>query len=143
VRRGIVVAAAAIACVIAAALSAGCSMSADSKLAEEAVPEFHRLLDGAKFDAIYDGSSDELKQAATRKDFVDLLAAVHRKLGTSGTSNQLNWNVNYNVSGAYVTLAYQTAYAEGDATEQFVYHLEQGRALLAGYHVNSNALILK
>ena len=126
-----------------AALLGGCSMSADSKLAEQAVPEFHHMLDAAQFDVIYDGSADDLKRVATRKDFVDLLDAVHRKLGVVASSNQRTWKVNDNTSGSYVTLIYDTKYAEGDATEQFVYRLEIDKALVAGYHINSNALTLK
>jgi Protein of unknown function (DUF4019) len=124
-------------------LLCGCSMSSDSKLAEQAVPEFHRMLDAAQFDAIYNASAGDLKRVTTRSDFVDLLEAVHRRLGVAASSDQQTWTVNYNTSGTYVTLTYHTKYAEGDATEQFVYHLESGQALLAGYHISSNALILK
>jgi hypothetical protein len=34
-------------------------------------------------------------------------------------------------------------HAEADATEQFVYHLQGEKALLAGYHITSTTLILK
>jgi hypothetical protein len=68
---------------------------------------------------------------------------VHRKLGVVASSDRQTWNVNYNTSGSYVTLTYRTKYAEGEATEQFVYRLESDKALLSGYHISSNALILK
>ena len=122
---------------------AGCSMSADTKLAEQAVPKFHEMLDAGQFNAIYTASSEDLKKAATQENFVALLEAVHRKLGPSKSSEQKSWNVNYHTSGTFVTLNYSTAYAEGEAAEQFVYRLEGKTALLAGYHINSNALILK
>jgi len=101
------------------------------------------MLDAAQFESIYDASASDLKRVATRKDFVDLLEAVHRKLGVAASSDERTWIVNYNTSGEYVTLTYHTKYAEGNAAEQFVYRLEAGKALLAGYHINSNALILK
>jgi hypothetical protein len=129
--------------VMIVALLAGCSMSADSKLAERAVPEFHRMLDAAQFDAIYNGAASDLQRMVTREKFVELLEAVHRKLGAATSSDRQTWKVNYNTSGTYVTLTYHTIYAEGDATEEFVYHLQGEQALLAGYHINSNALILK
>jgi hypothetical protein len=121
---------------------AGCTMSADTKVAEDAVPKFHEMLDAGQFDAIYDGASDEFKRAATKQDFVALLAAVHRKLGASRSSSEKGWNVNYHTSGSFVTLNYATTYAQGEAHEQFVYRLESGQALLVGYNINSNALIL-
>jgi opacity protein-like surface antigen len=124
-------------------LLASCSMSADSRLAEDAVPQFHHALDAGDFDAIYEGSANDLKQAASQKDFLDLLEAVHRKLGLSQSSNRQGWNVNYNTAGTFVTLSFQTTYAEGKASEQFVYRLQDGKALLAGYHISSLALITK
>jgi hypothetical protein len=121
---------------------AGCTMSADTKLAEDAVPKFHEMLDAGQFDEIYAGAGDELKHVATKQDFVALLAAVHRKLGASKTSTEKGWHVNIHTSGTIVTLNYATTYAQGEAGEQFVYKLDGGQALLVGYNINSNALIL-
>jgi hypothetical protein len=125
------------------ALLSGCSMSSDAKLAQEAVPRFHQMLDAGQFDAIYDESGDQFKRVTTRKDFDDLLQAVHRKLGNTKSSSGRGWRVNYNTSGKFATLSYGTVYDEGEATEQFVYQLQGEKAVLVGYYVNSNTLILK
>ena len=61
----------------------------------------------------------------------------------SKSSSQKGWNVNVGTAGKFITLNYSTAFAEGEASEQFVYRVADGQALLAGYHVNSKALILK
>ena len=37
-------------------------MTADTAIAEQAVPRFHEQLDAARFDAIYNESGDELKK---------------------------------------------------------------------------------
>ena len=124
-------------------VAAACSMSADAKVAEAAVDKFHTMLDAGEFEAIYVGSSEDLKNVSTRDRFVALLEAVHRKLGNSKSSKEQSWNVNYHTSGIFVTLVYVTSYAEGDASEQFVYRLQGSRAQLAGYHINSEALVLK
>ena len=128
---------------VVAAIVAGCSMSADTKVAERAVDTFHEMLNEGQFDAIYATASDELKKAAKREDFVALLDAVHRKLRTTKSWTKKGWTVNYHTSGTFVTLNYSTIYDGGDAAEQFVYRLQDGKALLAGYHINSNALVLK
>jgi opacity protein-like surface antigen len=130
---------------LAACLSVllGCSMSADTAAAEQAVPKFHALLDERRFDEIYEASSDELKKASTRENFVALLQAVNRKLGSTKSSEKQGWKVNYHTSGTFVFLNYKTMYTEGEAAEQFVYKMKDGTATLAGYHINSNALILK
>ena len=126
-----------------AVVLAACSSSADIKLAEQAVPQFHEMLDAGQFEAIYAASAEGLKKLSTQENFVALLKAVHRKLGNTKSTSQKGWTVNYHTSGTFVTLNYATIYAEGEAAEQFVYFLQGGRALLVGYHVNSNALILK
>jgi hypothetical protein len=122
---------------------AGCSMSADTKVAEVAVSRFHSMLDAAQFEAIYTESSDDLKQATTQAKLVAFLEAVHRKLGPTRASKAQSWNVNYHTTGIFVTLTYLTTYQEGEAHEQFIYRLQGSDAKLAGYHINSEALILK
>ena len=125
-----------------AALS-GCSPSADISLAEKQIPHFHELLDAGQFREIYASSSQEMKESGSENDFVALLEAVHRKLGTSKSSEEANWNINVHTSGTFVTLVYSTTYAEGKASERFTYRITGKQALLAGYHISSNALILK
>jgi hypothetical protein len=122
---------------------AACSISADTKKIEQEIQHFHELLDAGKSAAIYESAGEELKKAFTQEDFVALLDAIHRKLGEFKSSSQKGWNVNYNTSGKYVTLHYETIYAEGKAAEQFVYHVSDEETLLVGYRVNSNTLILK
>jgi hypothetical protein len=132
-------------CIAAAAttLLTACSMSADTKAAEDAVISFHDQLDARQFQAMYDGASDDLKQATTRERFVALLEAVHRKLGNTQSSAEKGWNINSGTSGTFVTLTYASTYAEGEASEQFVYRLHGNTALLAGYNINSDVLITK
>lgn len=122
---------------------AGCSMSADTKLAQAAVVTFHEMLDAGQFEAIYDGAAADLKGVATKEKFVELLQAVHKKLGNTRASDMKGWNTNYSTSGSFVTLTYQTFYTDDEAKEQFVYRLLGDKALLAGYHVESNAFITK
>jgi hypothetical protein len=119
----------------------GCSMSADTSLADAAVPQFHEMLDTGRFVEIYAAAAQDLKHIVSQKDMVALLEGIHRKLGDTKSAQRKAWNINYQVTGIFVTLTYATQFAEGDATEQFVYHLEDHKALLAGYHINSNALL--
>ena len=121
----------------------GCSMSADSKLAEQAVVQFHEMLDAEQFDAIYEQSSDELKKSATKEKLVALLQGIHKKLGATRASDLQGWKVNYQTSGSFVTLTYSTFYVEDKAQEQFVYRLLGEKALLVSYHIESDVLITK
>ena len=118
-------------------------MSADSKLAEQAVVQFHEMLDAEQFDAIYDTAAEDLKKVSTKEKFVAILQGVHKKLGMTKASDKQGWNFNYNTSGSYVTLSYATFYTEDKAEEQFAFRLEGDKALLAGYHVQSDAFVTK
>ena len=120
-----------------------CSVSQDTTLAEQAVPKFHAQLDAGEFAHIYEQSADDLRRSATQQQFIAVLDAIHRKLGTTKTTTPLGWRIDYQTSGTFVTLTYDTDYSDGKAQEQFVYRLQDRQALLAGYYVNSNALILR
>lgn len=126
-----------------AVLLAGCSMSADVGLAEGQVAQFHQQLDAGQLQQIYAGASDRLRKATSEQDMQALLAAVHRKLGDVKSSVRGAWSVHAGVTGTFVSLSYRTHFSEGDATERFDYQLEGDKALLAGYHINSNTLIEK
>lgn len=124
-------------------LAGGCSMSTDTTLAETQVTYFHMALDDGDGGKIYDESGEDLKRMSQRQEFVDLITAVHRKLGKVVASDKAGWNVNYNTGGRYVTLAYNTRFAQGRGAEQFVYRLSGHKALLVGYHINSNELVTR
>lgn len=110
---------------------------------EAAVQHFHEQLDAGQFDAIYEASAQDMKEATPRDKFVAFLDAVHRKLGAVKTASQEGWNVNYQTSGSFITMTYKTAFSDGDAVEQFTFRISGEQALLVGYHVNSEALVLK
>ena len=72
---------------------------------------------------------------------VDLLAAVDQKLGAVKGAEKNRWNVNFQTPGTFVTLGFKTQFERGNGAETFVYRISDGTALLAAYHINSNALI--
>ena len=124
-------------------LLTACSGPVDTNVAEQAVPKFHEMLDAERFQSIYDQSTDDLKKAASQKDFVEVLIAIHRKLGATKSFSLQSKSVNYSPFVTLVTLSYTTIYAEGEATEQFEYRLQEEKAVLNGYHITSNALMVK
>ncbi len=125
----------------ATGLLAGCSAGKDEAAAEQAVTHFHQLLDAGQYESIYDASTPEMKASAPKPSFVRFLDAVHRKLGAVKQAKQVGWGVNYNTGGGTVTLNYETQFANGSGTEQFVYRTGSAPALL-GYHINSTDLVV-
>ena len=128
--------------VLMAAVLGGCSAGKDTAASQQAVTQFHHQLDAGQYDAIYDGSGGELKALTSKPDFVALLDAIHRKLGAVKEAKQVAWNVNYNTGGGTISLTYQTQFASGSSTEEFVYRTGQPPALI-GYHIQSNDLMTK
>jgi len=123
-------------------LMAGCSSMKDVQASEQQVTRFHQMLDAGQFDAIYQASSSDMKNSDPADKFEAFLGAVHRKLGAVTATKLNGFNVNYTTGGSFATLNYGTTFAGGSATEQFVYRLGNGTPQLAGYHINSDALVL-
>lgn len=80
---------------------------------------------------------------ASEADFVSLLEALRRKLGTVKQAEQAGWHVNATPIGTMVTLGYNVEFSEGKGTEQFVFRISGDKAMLYNYNVNSPLLITK
>jgi hypothetical protein len=114
------------------------------QLAKDSVGMFHAQLDAEQYISIYAGTDEKFHQVTTETDFVKLLQAIHNKLGTVQECDLRNERVGWYVGqGATVTLVYDTKFADGAGTEQFVYHINGGQVSLYGYHINSNDLITR
>ena len=122
-------------------LLAACSSGEDIASAEQELPRFRELMAAAEFSKIFEESSPELKQAISEQDFVKFLESVHRKLGTVRGSERSGWRVNVGTSGTFVSLGYKTGFEHGDGTEQFIFRVSDGKAALAGYRIDSMALV--
>lgn len=131
---------------LAAALLASCSlgdMTRGKELAQKEVEVFHAVFNQARFETIYDGSHGQLKVGTSREEFLQLLSAVHRKLGkVTGTESQ-GWNLASSGLQTRVRLIQATTFERGKGTETFQWIVQGGKALLAGYSISSTDLILK
>jgi hypothetical protein len=123
-----------------AALLAACSPIADTKAAEAGVERFHRAMDSGRLAEAYDASAPDMKSVTSRDQFITLFGAVHDRLGTYKSGKTVSWKDNANTDGHYVVLNRQAEFERGSATEDFVFRIEKGEAVLAGYHVTSNVL---
>jgi hypothetical protein len=120
---------------------AACSPGTEVPAAERAVAAFHIALDSGRFGAIYAASSEEMKRTTSAEDLTRLLEAVHGRLGRFRAGSTRSWNDSRTASGRFVTLDYAASYERGAAEENFVFRIDDGRAVLAGYHVNSGSLV--
>jgi hypothetical protein len=130
-----------IAALAAAGALAGCSVGHDLPAVHAAVGVFHQEFNAQDFAKIYSDSGPDFKNASSQGDFTQLLSAIHRKLGNYVSGNAGGWTDNVNTSGHFVTAGFSATFERGAAEESFVYRIDSGKALLAGYHISSNALI--
>src|SRR4051812_23206746 len=122
----------------------GCTAMLKGKQAgENAIAEFHRLYNEGKVADIYAASDSKFKNATTEKQFLDLIGAIQKKLGKVTESKNAGFNVNTFNLTTRVVLNQQTTFAEGSGTEVFTFEMNGDKALLVGYNINSNELILK
>jgi hypothetical protein len=114
------------------------------ELAKQSVERFHSQLDSEQYSAIYDAADAKFHSAVTEADFAKLLEAIHRKLGKVRDSNLKGENISwYTGQGATVRLTYDTDFASGTGTEEFVWHIGGDHPTLYRYNINSNDLITK
>jgi len=125
-----------------ALLLAGCSIGEDIPAAKNAVVKFHRQLDAGQSAEIYRAASKDMHDATPEAELVQLLDAVHRKLGKFQSASDAGWNDQFTNGDHFISLTYASKYERGQASENFVYRIEGGKPSLAGYHVSSNALIV-
>jgi len=127
---------------IACAVSMGCSPSKAKVAAENAVVKFHAQLDNEQYHDIYSHASPEFQKSGSEADLTEFLAAVHRKLGKLQRSDEQGVYINYNTSGSTIRLGYRSEFANGSATEQFVWQAGDPSSLIS-YRIDSRALVTK
>jgi hypothetical protein len=113
------------------------------KAAEQSVGDFHNLYNDGKLAEIYSGGHPKLKSATTEKQFLELIGAVQRKLGKVTRSTETGSNVRTFNLTTTVVLTQNTTFEQGTGTEVFTFEMSGDKAVLVGYNINSNDLILK
>jgi len=127
---------------IAAALLglSGCSISQDKATAEAGVALFRQQLASGRYQEIYRSSGPEFRGTGSEEAGARFLQTVHERLGAVRNARQTGWRVNFNSGGSAAVLNYETEFARGRGTEEFVFRLADGESTLIGYHINSDAL---
>ncbi len=121
----------------------GCSGPESVQRARTQVDAFHRNLDKANYEAIWHGTSQDVRTTVTKESFVLLLSAVHTKLGKVKQTKQTGWRANVDTSGSVAELTMQTTFEKGTGEENFIFRNMDDGQKLAGYHIESADMMLK
>ncbi|MEO7676008.1 MAG: hypothetical protein ABIV39_04505 [Verrucomicrobiota bacterium] len=127
-----------------ALFSSGCDgMFKGKKAAELSVADFHKLYNDGKLADIYSTGHSKFESAATEKQFLEFVGAVQRKLGKVTQTSETGFNVRTFNLTTTVVLTQTTTFEQGTGTEVFTFQMEDDKAVLVGYNINSKDLILK
>lgn len=109
--------------------------------AEAGTQEFRRRSHAGEHVSIYRHAAPELQKAISENEWVTLMETIRGKLGVWESSGPPTWNVLSGTGGRRVLLRYQSKFANGPASEEFVWRVEGGTALLVGYHISAPRLL--
>ncbi|HVO38199.1 MAG TPA: DUF4019 domain-containing protein [Spirochaetia bacterium] len=127
-------AARACALVLCSLLAASCGFRHSRIVAEQAVKDFHGMLDRRQYEAIYNAGDDSLRTTMTKADFVQYLQGVRDRLGTVIRADSRGFQLNSIAGqGTRVALSVETEFERGTATERFIWRIDDDRALLVLY----------
>jgi hypothetical protein len=119
-----------------------CTSVHDKTLAERGVSEFHRQLDSEQYHTIYAEADESIRKSNNEAEFTTFLRKVHEKLGNVRQSKFQTYYTGWSTGvGISATLVYVTDFANGKASETFIWRFSDSNALLLGYHIDSNALV--
>jgi hypothetical protein len=128
--------------VSACIFSAGCNASKTKAAAENAAARFHTQLDAEAYQQILAEATPEFRNSDSQANLQQFFAAIHRKLGKLQRCDETGFYLNFNTSGSTVTLTYESNFASGPATEQFIWRTGDPPRLF-NYRIDSRALIVK
>lgn len=129
--------------VAAAALVGGCSMKADMAAGDKAIAAFHQALNAGQSRQILAGASPEFRAVTPEPQALRLFDTVHARLGAFKDGKSVGFNDNVSSGGHMLVDRYEAHYQNGTALETFTFRVSGDRAVMIGYNVNSNALLLQ
>lgn len=119
-----------------------CSGSFNLEPSKKAVQSFHNEFNNENYEAIFNSGTEEFKKSGSEKDLTAYLNGVNKKLGKHVKSNLSNWSVFNGTSGKKVSLAYDSKFEKGDASEEFTFSEKDGKVLLQHYNIQSKVFII-
>ena len=117
---------------------AGCSAGKDMTAAEQGVVALHQAFSAGQFATVYDGSAPEMKNSISRDAFASTFGGIYGRTGAYKSGKTTGWKVNYRTGGNMVALNRDAQFQNARGTEEFVFRVQGGKAVLAGYHVKTD-----
>ena len=114
-----------------------CNPAKSTAEADKAAAEFHSLYDAEDYDKIYDTAHADFKTAQPKVETVKFIRSVREVLGKVKSTTRTGWKANSMNMNTNVVLTFETEFEHGKGVETFTYRIENGSAVLLGWHINS------
>lgn len=122
----------------------GCGgMFEGKEAAEQGVSDFHKRYNDGELAEIYAEGHSKLKNATSEKEFLEFVGTVQRKLGKVTNTSMAGLNIRSVNSTTTAVLTQDTMFEHGKGTETFTFEIDDDKAVLLGYHINSKELVMK
>lgn len=120
---------------------AACDRPAHHKaLASQGVQQFHLRMNAGNYHEIYEVADQRLRGAVSEQQFAALLRAVSEQLGPAGVSTLKDYVALRTGEGFDLSVGYETSFAKGSASEQFIWRIRGDMPILVAYQINSPQL---
>jgi hypothetical protein len=119
-----------------------CNPAANLGDADQRIEQFHAGYERGDRASLYAMTGPQFRSAASQAQFEEMLEVVKVRLGKFQTSERISFNVNSTTNGTFTSVKMKTAFAKGEATEDFVFRGSGDDMLLEGWHINSPRLML-
>lgn len=120
----------------------GCNPVKSTAEADKAAAKFHSLFDAEDFEQIFVTAHADFQASQPKEDTIHFLRSVREKLGSVKSTNRTGWLANSVNMKTNVVLTFETEFENGQGVETFTYRIADGSAILLGWHINSDALIV-
>lgn len=122
----------------------GCTIAKDKSAAEDVAKVYFDQIKDKNYDKASEICADEFFQKTSRKDFVNILQTVNKKLGDIKSYKLESWKVTESLKeGTYYYLTYKVEYSKYSSEEQFTLCMPKGAKdiKLIKYNINSEGLL--
>jgi hypothetical protein len=120
-------------------MPAGSCSNGARQIAERAVADFHDHYSAKQFSTLFNGAHRDFKRSGTCGNFNSLMHSVYANLGKVASTRNQYLKISGD-EGERLLLQQKTTFEKGIGFETFLFTIEEGEAVLAGYKINSQQL---
>jgi hypothetical protein len=114
---------------------AACAPPPEQKAsALRSIEQFHNRFNDFRFSEVYDDAGSQVRMAMSREEFVESMKAMREGQGRVLKSEEIASAYDSSPDAISIKIRLLVTFEKGQAREEFLYHVSEGKVVLAGYH---------